>query len=265
MDRPSHPALPRLRILVVEDDKPQRTLLATFLGHLGQEVACAEDGEAAIQAFLETAPDLVLMDILLPGIDGFEATSRIQTLAEGQWVPVIYLTAMQQRASVIAAMAAGGHDYLIKPVDLEILEAKLQAVIKAIEAQNKLLAAEALLAMAFDPCESAAIGFTGDGTIIACNDGATRLLGLDREKLRQQRFPALLSGPNAPKHCADFLAMAGGAAVRVDVRRADGSWRQVRLTVLTRSVKLRPVFLGLLDAATTPAGNDHGTRIDGPL
>lgn len=249
MDRMNTPPLPHLRVLLVEDDASQRELLKTFLAHLGQEVLCAADGEAAIHAFAEHAPDLVLMDILLPGMDGFEATSRIQSLADGRWVPVIYLTAMQQRASVLAGLAAGGHDYLVKPVDFDLLEAKLHAMLRAIETHNKLLAAEALLGMVFDPCEGAAIGFTGDGAILACNAGATGLLGYSQEALRRQSFPALLVSSGAPKSAADFLALAGGEALPVTVRRGDGRRMPAALRILAREVKSRPVFLALLGAA----------------
>lgn len=249
MDRMNAPPLPRLRLLLVEDDAAQREMLKTFLEHLGQEVLCAENGEAAVHAFAESAPDLVLMDILLPGMDGFEATSRIQSLAEGRWVPVIYLTAMQQRASVLAGLAAGGHDYLVKPVDLDLLEAKLQALLRAIETHNALLAAEALLGMVFDPCEHAAIGFGGDGAILACNAGAASLLGYSPEALRRQAFPALLASAGAPKSAAEFLALAGGAALPVTVRRGDGGKLAATLRIRAGEVKSRPVFLALLGAA----------------
>jgi CheY-like chemotaxis protein len=249
MERMNTPALPRLRLLLVEDDATQRELLKTFLEHLGQEVLCAENGEAAVHAFAESAPDLVLMDILLPGMDGFEATSRIQTLAEGRWVPVIYLTAMQQRASVLAGLAAGGHDYLVKPVDLDLLEAKLHPMLRAIETHNTLLAAEALLGMVFDPCEHAAIGFGDDGAILACNAGAASLLGYSPEALRRQAFPALLASAGAPKTAAEFVTLAGGEAVPVTVRRGDGRQMPVALRIRTREVKSRPVFLALLGTA----------------
>lgn len=252
MDRKT-PLLPRLKILVAEDDPAQQELLKTFLEHLGQEVVCAANGEDAIHLFREAGPDLVLMDILMPGIDGFEATSRIRDLAGDAWVPVIYLTALQQRASMLAGLAAGGHDYLMKPVDLDVLELKLHAIINAIEVNNRLMAAEALLNMVFDPCENAAVGFTEDGTILACNEGAGRILGRDCRSLRGQRVAALFVGKDMPRTKDDWLARADGEPFSVSLRGRD---ERTALTarLFTRPFKSRRVFLALLGAAAKNGG-----------
>jgi CheY-like chemotaxis protein len=242
------PALPRLKILVAEDDLAQQEMLKTFLEHLGQEVVCAGNGEDAIHLFREAGPDLVLMDILMPGIDGFEATSRIRDLAGDAWVPVIYLTALQQRASILAGLAAGGHDYIMKPIDLDVLELKLHAMISAIEVSNRLMAAEALLNMVFDPCENAAIGFTGDGVILACNEGAGHLLGRDRQSLCGQRVAALFTGKDVPRTKEDWLARADGEPFPISVRGRDDCLA-LTARLFTRPFKSRRVFLALLEAA----------------
>jgi len=248
MDR-KHPALPRLKILVAEDDLAQQELLKTFLEHLGQEVVCAANGEDAIDLFREASPDLVLMDILMPGIDGFEATSRIRDLAGDAWVPVIYLTAMQQRASVLAGLAAGGHDYLMKPIDLDVLELKLHAILNAIEVNNRLMAAEALLNMVFDPCENAAVGFTEDGVICACNEGAGHLLGRDCQSLRGQRVAALFASKDVPGTREDWLARADGEPFPLTARGSDGRHIPLTARLFSRPFKSRRVFLALLEAA----------------
>lgn len=247
MDRKT-PALPRLKILVAEDDLAQQEMLKVFLEHLGQEIVCAANGEDAIHLFREEQPDLVLMDILMPGIDGFEATSRIRDMAGDAWVPVIYLTAMQQRASVLAGLAAGGHDYLVKPIDLDVLELKLHAIFNAIEVNYRLMAAEALLNMVFDPCENAAVGFTEDGAILACNEGAGRLLGRECAALHGQRVAALFTGKDVPRSKDDWLARADGEPFAIVARSGE---RRIELTarVFSRPFKSRRVFLALLGAA----------------
>lgn len=244
------PALPRMKILVAEDDLAHQDLLRTFLEHLGQEVICAVDGKEAIQMFSMQQPDLVLMDILMPGIDGFEATARIRDIAGSNWVPVIFLSALQQRASLLAGLAAGGHDYLMKPIDLEVLELKLHAVIGAIEANNRLMAAEALLSMVFDPCENAAVGFTEEGTIIACNEGAERILGRGCGSLRGRDIASLLVENNVPYDKEEWFRLSGGEPIVVEVLKRDGQRFPVSLRLFSTPFKSHRVFLALFE---TPA------------
>lgn len=248
MNNPFDP-LPRMKILVAEDDEDQRGMLQIFLEQLGQDVVFAENGDEAIHAFRETRPDIVLMDVLLPGIDGFEATTRIKELAGDAWVPVLFLSAMQQRASVLAALAAGGHDYITKPVDLDVLEHKLRALIAAVEVHDRLMAAEGLLDMVFDPCVNAALGFTGDGVIVACNAGAGQLLGRDREALRGQRIDALLVGAAVPDSQEGWLQLADGEERPVEARAGGGGRIPFGLRLYSRPFKSRRVFLALLSAA----------------
>lgn len=248
MDR-KNPGLPRMRILIAEDDADQLEMLKTFLESLGQEVVCADNGDEALHLFRETQPDLVLMDILMPGIDGFEATSRIKGLAGGAWVPVIYLTALQQRASLLAGLAAGGHDYLVKPIDLDVLQHKLHAVIGAIEVNNRLMAAEALLEMVFDPCENAALGFNEEGHIIACNEGAGHLLGRNCRALRGQRIGALLVGKEVPRSPEEWLARADGEARPVEIRLAEGGRKALSMRLYSRPYRSRRVFLAVFEPA----------------
>lgn len=240
--------LPRMKILVAEDDPAQQEILRFFLEHLGQEVVCAASGEEALHAFLDHQPDIVLMDIMMPGIDGFEATSRMKDLAGGAWVPVILLTALRQHASQLAGLAAGGHDYIVKPIDFEVLEHKLRALIIAVETNNRLMAAEALLDMVFDPCENAALGFTGDGIIIACNAGAGRVLDRDCQALRGQRIAALLAGPDLPQDQEGWLQLADGEPRAIAARHPSGGRIDLRVRLYSRPFKSHRVFLALLEA-----------------
>ena len=177
----------------------------------------------------------------------FEATSRIRDLAGDAWMPVIYLTALQQRASVLAGLAAGGHDYLMKPIDLEVLELKLHAIIGAIEVNNRLMAAEALLNMVFDPCENAALGFTGEGVVLACNEGAGHLLGRECASLRGQRVAALLFGKDVPRTAEEWLRRADGEPFPITVRGRDGQHVPLRARLYSRPVKSRRVFLAVFE------------------
>jgi DNA-binding response OmpR family regulator len=239
-----------LRALIVEDDEMQRELLKTFLEHLGHETVCAENGGDALLLFESEPPDYVLMDILLPGMDGFEATARMQSIAGDDWVPVIYITGMKQRASLIAGLEAGGHDYIVKPVDLDILEAKLHALVRAIENHIRLRSTEALLDMVFEPCKDAALGFTGDGIVIAANEGAERLLGRDRAALRGRHMADLFGpGQNVPQTPQEWARLADGAARPVAMRGAKGNRIDSSMQLYSRPFRSRRTFLAMFDAA----------------
>ncbi|NMF88043.1 sensor histidine kinase [Aromatoleum petrolei] len=125
-------ALPELSILLVEDDPLQGERMVMLLQSLGQKVRLAESGEVALDLFAALPSDLVLMDVMLPGIDGFETTRRIKSVSGARWVPVIYMTALGGCANLVEGLHAGGDDYLVKPVEFEILEAKLRSAMRTL-------------------------------------------------------------------------------------------------------------------------------------
>ena len=111
-------------LLLVEDNEMNRDVLGRLLARRGYRVVVAEDGEAAVRMALGVAPDLVLMDISLPIVDGYEATRRIR--AAGSSVPIIALTAHALTSDRDRALAAGCTDYEAKPVELQRLLQKIQ-------------------------------------------------------------------------------------------------------------------------------------------
>lgn len=111
-------------LLLVEDNEMNRDVLGRLLARRGFTVAIAEDGEAAVRMALADPPDLILMDISLPGVDGYEATRRIR--AEGLAVPIIALTAHAMTSDRDRALAAGCSDYEAKPVEFQRLLQKIR-------------------------------------------------------------------------------------------------------------------------------------------
>lgn len=250
MKLPEIPNPTRLRALIVEDDEAQRELLKTFLEHLGHETVCAENGGDAVLLFESERPDFVLMDILMPGMDGFETTARMQSVAGDDWVPIIFITGMKQRASQIAGLEAGGHDYIVKPIDLDILDAKLHALAKAIESHIRLRSIEALLDMVFDPCRDAALGFTGDGAIIAANEGAEHLLGRKRQTLRDRNVADLFGpGQDVPQTPEEWDRRADGEPRPVVMRGAQGTRIDSTMRLYSRPFRSRRTFLAVFGAA----------------
>ncbi len=115
------------RVLIVEDDGALSRVLCDNLVFEGFEVRCVADGDAAPGAAKEFAPDLVILDVMLPGRDGFEL---VGTLREGGRTPIIMLTARSQKADKLKGLNLGADDYVTKPFDLEELLARVQAVLR---------------------------------------------------------------------------------------------------------------------------------------
>jgi signal transduction histidine kinase len=104
------------RILVVDDDRLNRRILAGILLPEGFQVIEADSGEKALELYGEVWPDLVLLDVVLPGINGFEACRQLRSRYGDQAAPVIFITAKSESDDVVAGLSAGGVDYLPKPI-----------------------------------------------------------------------------------------------------------------------------------------------------
>ena len=118
------------RILVVDDIADNVEILRTRLSSLGYEVVVAEDGEQALARVRETLPDLILLDIMMPKVDGLEVVRRLKADATLPFIPVILVTAKASPTDVVAGLDAGGDDYLIKPIDHGALVARVRAMLR---------------------------------------------------------------------------------------------------------------------------------------
>ena len=119
------------RILLVEDNPENRDMLSRRLIRRGYEIEFAEDGEEAVRKARDLAPALILMDLSLPIMDGWEATRQIKADAATAAIPVIALTAHAMASDRERALAAGCNDYDTKPVDLDRLLGKMLALLPA--------------------------------------------------------------------------------------------------------------------------------------
>jgi CheY-like chemotaxis protein len=115
------------KILLVEDNELNRDMLSRRLTRRGYEVVIAVDGEEGITHAVGSAPDVILMDMSLPKIDGWEATRQIKASESTAGIPVIALTAHAMAGDREQALAAGCDDYDTKPIELDRLLAKIEA------------------------------------------------------------------------------------------------------------------------------------------
>ena len=117
------------KILLVEDNEMNRDMLSRRLLKQGFEMVMAVDGEQAIDLARSEAPDLILMDISLPGLDGWEATRRLKARPETRSIPIIALTAHAMAGDREKSLAAGCNDYDTKPIDFRRLVEKIQGLL----------------------------------------------------------------------------------------------------------------------------------------
>jgi len=118
------------RILVVDDNEANLDIAKMRLESQGYDVITAEDGEAALVRVAEMAPDLLLLDIMMPKLDGIEVTRRLKADHALPFIPVILLTAKADSKDVVAGLDAGGDDYLIKPFDHAALVARVRSMLR---------------------------------------------------------------------------------------------------------------------------------------
>jgi two-component system OmpR family response regulator len=121
-------ARPRRRLLVVEDEPSIRTLLEATLRLTGYEVSSTDTGQAALLEVERLEPHLVLLDVMLPDLDGFEVTRRLR--AAGNDCPILFLTARTGTDDRITGLSAGGDDYVAKPFSIEEVLLRIEAILR---------------------------------------------------------------------------------------------------------------------------------------
>lgn len=119
-----------VRVLIVEDNRDNMTLLVDVLSGLDFLVLQATDGETGVAMALREVPDIILMDLSLPKVDGWDATRRIKASPTTAHIPVIALTAHAMIGDRERALAAGCDDYLTKPINLQVLASKLSDYVR---------------------------------------------------------------------------------------------------------------------------------------
>lgn len=116
------------RVLVVDDSPVECHVLSELLSKAGYTVIVANSGEEAIMVARDQMPDLILMDVVMPGMNGYQATRTITRDEKTRRIPVIMCTSKGQETDRIWGMRQGAHDYLVKPVDRAALLAKIAAL-----------------------------------------------------------------------------------------------------------------------------------------
>jgi PAS domain S-box-containing protein len=242
-----------LKVLVVDDTATNRQILQAFLIRLGYAVILAEDGVQAINRFADEDPDIVLMDVMMPILDGFEATRRIKALCGERWVPVVFLTALDKQSDLVTGLDAGGDDYLTKPISFVVLDAKLRSLRRTLVLQRTLEETRRRTQAVTDNIMDGVINIDETGCMQFCNPAVTRMFGYSLDELIGQNVTLLMPQPLRSEH-AQYLAkyLAGGPPHVIGQTRQlsglhkDGRPIPVELDVSEFSVGSERFFVGIV-------------------
>lgn len=127
-----------MKILLVDDTRTERVIMAARLKKMGHEIVIGENGKQAVELYFEQRPDLVLLDVMMPIMDGFEAARQMRRIVD-DWVPIIFLSARTDSENIAQGIEAGGDDYLVKPVDSVVLSAKMKAMHRIAAVRSRLV------------------------------------------------------------------------------------------------------------------------------
>jgi DNA-binding response OmpR family regulator len=158
----SRPEVDHARLLIVDDNEPNRDALARSLERLGYDIVCAEDGRQGLDVLESTNVDLLLLDVVMPGLDGYDVLARCKADVRLREIPVLMISALDDLDSVVRCIELGAEDYLAKPFDPVLLRARIGASLEKKRLRDQELAyldqvaqvtaaAAAVEAQAFDP------------------------------------------------------------------------------------------------------------------
>jgi formate hydrogenlyase transcriptional activator len=213
-------------ILVVDDTPANLGVLFNLLGQAGFEVLIAEDGESAVQRAAHAGPDLILLDVLMPHLDGFATCERLKQDPASRDIPIIFMTALSDTIDKVRGFEAGAVDYVTKPFQLDELLARVRAHLTIQQLRVKLQESEDRLSRVFESAMDAIVTIDGAGRITLFNAAAERVFRLPASEavgapfgpLVSDRFRAVLEGytsQGAGARAAIWLP-EGLTAVRAD-------------------------------------------------
>lgn len=200
------PAIPktdtssRLTVMVVDDTKVNRIVLESHLKKLGYNSISAENGAEAVDKFSAERPDIILMDAMMPVMDGMEATRRIKPLCGERWVPIIFITALSEDKHLVDALESGGDDYLYKPVSFPVLKAKLAVYQRSLLMRRHLEEARMRAETIAENIVDGIIVIDEQGIIQSCNAAAQQIFGYHSTELCGVNIHRLMPEPYRSAH-----------------------------------------------------------------
>jgi len=265
----------RARILVVDDEQLERKLLELMLAPEGYDLLTAVSGEEAVAIVARRPPDLILLDVRMPGMDGFQVVAQLKSNVATKNIPVIMVTSLNERSATMLGLNAGAEDFLSKPIDRAELCARVKNLLRLKEYADyhdrygQLLEGEAM-SRAADLAESerlyretfeeAPVGIVHvglDGQWLRVNQRICALLGYSREELQSSRAQELTQPEDAAEDTESFrrtltATVSHHVVDEKQYRRGDGSalWARINISVHRDSAGQAQHFIAVLEDIT---------------
>ncbi len=237
---------PPARILIVDDERHTQQILEAMLRSEGFTLLSASDAEQALVVVAEQAPDLILLDVMLPGMDGYEFAAKIKAEPRTRSIPIVMVTALDDRSARIHGLSAGAEDFVTKPVDRAELCIRVRNLLRLkaysdyhdrysqmLEAEvgaraAELVESERLYRSTFDAAPVGIVHVSLDGQWLRINQRLCDLLGYSRDELSSGPVQGLLRSSQSPAEVEAFSQMATGTRGHYVVnekqfQRRDGS------------------------------------------
>ncbi|HMW02837.1 MAG TPA: response regulator, partial [Acidobacteriota bacterium] len=188
LPRPSSAPL----ILIVEDDNSIRFMLKSFLKREGYGVLEARHGQEALETFEAHRPDMVLLDLMMPVLDGFQTCSRLRQIPGGEQIPVLIITTMNDQQAIDDAFAVGATDFITKPFNYTVLQKRIRYLLQASQVENALNTTEARMESLVRYALDAIITFDQHKNIDGFNPAAERIFGYSAADIIGQSIDVIM-------------------------------------------------------------------------
>jgi two-component system, HptB-dependent secretion and biofilm response regulator len=242
------------RVLVVDDTQANRALLRAYLARLEFQILMAEDGEEALSMYQAERPDIVLMDLMMPKMDGFVAIQRIRAMDADKWVPIVIVSAMDAEYDVVRGLEAGADDYMTKPLSYQVFAAKMRNLARALEFQVSREEARQREAAVSDAVVDGIITFDAFFSVVGANRAAVGIFNCYDDGLPGVDVRSLLLDLPGAERWGDYFAgcLSGGdspfvgSLSEVVGRRLDGSRFPCEMCISELPVLDRRLFIAVV-------------------
>jgi diguanylate cyclase (GGDEF)-like protein/PAS domain S-box-containing protein len=236
-----------LHVLLVDDQRSVAGPIQAFIEQEGYRVSYASSGESAVEMFAAEMPDVVLMDVVMPGISGVEATRRLRALPVRHRPPIILMTGLASSdEEVIAGLEAGADEYLVKPIRFEVLAARIRAM-------HRLGVLQQTLAGVVANVIESIIVIDAKGLIRSFNRAAEACFGYSEAEVCGRNVSLLMCSPHREQHdryIANYqrsgVPLVIGRSRRLEAMRKNGDVFPIRLGVTEVGTPEGPIYVGLV-------------------
>jgi two-component system, HptB-dependent secretion and biofilm response regulator len=258
----------KMKVLAVDDNRTNLHILQVFLKKLGHDVILAENGVDAIRQFTAEAPDVILLDIMMPIMDGFEAARRIKAMNQDRWTPIIFLSALNRDENLVEGLDAGADDYLTKPINFVVLEAKLRSIQRSLALQQASTDALDRIKAISDNVLDAIVTINEQGIIISVNLASERIFGWPSSEMVGHSVTMLMPEPARSQHddyvrrylAGDGTGKVVGSNREVVAQHRKGHSFPVTIGVTETTLDNQRTFIGVIRDISQQKAADEKLR-----